>query len=105
MLIEGIETEVYVNIMKQGKHVVVAACDAKLLGKVLKYGKLKFEVRKEFYGGSIVNLGEAIKLLRRGTIINLVGEKVVDEALKHGFVHPDAIIDLSGIPHAQKIRL
>jgi hypothetical protein len=73
--------EVYVNIIKQGGHVLVAACDAELLGKTLKYGKITFEVRKEFYGGSLVYLEEAFEMIRGGTIINLVGEMVVEGAL------------------------
>ena len=96
--------EVYVNVIKQGRHVIVAACDAELLGKTLKYGKIEFEVRKDFYGGSLVYLEEAVELIRRGTIINLVGETVIEGALRHGLVHPNAIIDVSGVPHAQVIR-
>jgi hypothetical protein len=39
-----------------------------------------------------------------GTIINLVGEQIVNGAIKCGIVHPDAIIDIAGVPHVQIMR-
>ena len=93
-----------INTIKQGRHVIVAACDAELLDKSLKYGKIKFIVRKDFYGGSLVVLEEAMEIIKIGTIINLVGEQIVNGALKHGLVHPNSVIDISGVPHVQILR-
>jgi len=97
--------EICINTIKQGRHVIVAACDVELLGKSLVYGKIKFIVRKDFYGGSLVFLDEAMEILKLGTIINLVGEQIVNGALRHGLVHPNAIIDIAGVPHVQIMRL
>ncbi len=96
--------EICINTIKQGRHIIIAACDAELLGKSLVYGKIKFNVRKDFYGGSLVFLDEAMEMLKMGTIINLVGKQIVNGALRHGLVHPNAIINIAGIPHVQIIR-
>ncbi len=96
--------EICINTIKQGRHVIIAACDAELLDKSLEYGKIKFIVRKDFYGGSLVFLEEAMEILKMGTIINLVGEQIVNGAIKCGIVHPDSIIDISGVPHVQIMR-
>ncbi len=96
--------EICINTIKQGRHVIVAACDAELLDKSLQYGKIKFIVRKDFYGGSRVFLEEAIEIMKIGTIINLVGKQIVNGALKHGLVHPNAIINIAGVPHVQIMR-
>jgi hypothetical protein len=96
--------EICINTIKQGRHTIIAACDAELLDKSLIHGNITFTVRKEFYGGSHVVLDEAMEIIKMGTIINLIGEHIVNGAVKHGLVHPKAIIDIAGIPHVQIMR-
>jgi hypothetical protein len=97
--------KVYVKVMRMGSQLLVAACDAGLLGKTLRFGKIVFEVRQDFYGGSLVTVREAMEIIRDAPNINLIGSLIVDEALKEGLVHPQAILDISGVPHTQIIRL
>lgn len=97
--------KVYVKVMGQGKQRIVAACDPDLLGKTLKFGKVNFEIRREFYGGSLMKITVALELIRNAPIINLVGASIIDEALKEGLVHPQAILNISGVPHTQIVRI
>ncbi|MFB0500865.1 MAG: DUF424 domain-containing protein [Candidatus Bathyarchaeia archaeon] len=97
--------EVYVNMRKWGHYVLLATCDAELLGKVLREGKIVFEVREEFYKGSKVSVEEAIDLMRQSTVVNMVGKCIVDKALEKGMIHPEAILQISGVPHAQIVKL
>ncbi len=97
--------KVYVKVMGSGEQRVVAVCDADLIGKTLKFGKVNFEVRRDFYEGSLVNVREAIELMRDAQNINLVVSIIVKEALKEGLVHPQAILEISGVPHTQIIRM
>jgi len=90
---------------KWGHHVLLAACDAELLGRVLREGKIVFEVREQFYKGSKVSVEEAIDLMRQSTVVNMVGKCIVDKALEKGMIHPEAILKISGIPHAQIVKL
>jgi len=97
--------EVYVNMRKWGHYVLLATCDAELLGKVLRDGKIVFEVREEFYKGSRVSVEEAVDLMRQSTVVNMVGKCIVDKALEKGLIHPEAILKISGVPHAQIVKL
>jgi len=97
--------EVYVNLRKWGKFTVLATCDAELLGQVLRDGKIVFEVREGFYKGSKVSVEEAIELVRQCTIVNMVGKHVVKRAVREGLVHPDAILEICGVPHAQIVKM
>ena len=97
--------EISVNVIKQGKHILVAACDLNLLGKTLKFGKINFKVRRDFYGGSIMSAEDAMDLMRRGTTVNMVGSEIVKKAIEDGLIHPQAVLDISGVPHAQIVRL
>ena len=97
--------EAYVNVRRMGRHVLLAVCDAELLGKVLKDGKIFFEVRRDFYDGQKMSVEEAIDLMEQCTIVNMVGRNVVEKAMERGLIHPDAILDISGVPHAQIVKL
>lgn len=97
--------EVYVNLRKHGQFVVLATCDCELLGKVLRDGKMVFEVHEEFYKGYKVTLDEAIELCKQSTIVNMVGHYIVGKAVEEGLVHPEAILKISGVPHAQIVRI
>lgn len=97
--------EVYVNLRKWGRFTVLATCDAELLGQVLRDGKIVFEVREGFYKGSKVSVEEAIELVRQCTIVNMVGKHVVKQAVREGLVHPDAVLEICGVPHAQIMKI
>ena len=94
----------YVNIIRRYGQILVASCDADLLGKTLNHGKIKFEICPEFYGDSLLELEEVIKIIKKATIANLIGSNIVERAIKEGLVHPEAILLISGIPHAQIMR-
>ncbi|WFO75863.1 DUF424 family protein [Desulfurococcaceae archaeon MEX13E-LK6-19] len=96
---------VYVKEHWWGTDHVVAVCDMNLLGKVLDNRGVKFFVDPVFYGGELVSIEKAIELIRRSTIANLVGKNIVEAAINEGLVHPDAVIEINGVPHAQIIKV
>jgi hypothetical protein len=93
------------NLRRWGKCVLLALCDADLLGKTLKQGKIVFHIREDFYSGSLVSLEEAMDLVRQSTIVNMVGPRIVETAMEKGLVHPDAVLEIDGVPHAQIVKL
>ncbi len=93
------------NLKKVGRSILLAICDADLLGKTLCEGKIVFHVKEDFYKGAKVNVDEAILMIENSTIINMVGKSVVKKAIEKGYVHPDAVLNIDGVPHAQIVRL
>jgi hypothetical protein len=96
--------DVYAKLWSQSKSTLLAICDKDVLGKILKDGPITFHIREEFYRGTLVSLPEAIEMIEQSNIINMVGSKIVNEALTRGFVHPEAILKIEGIPHAQIVK-
>ena len=84
---------------------MVSICDRECLGKVYREGKLTLKVTSKFYGNQLVTLEKALNELKKATIANLVGEKIVTECIRNGLVHEKAVIRINGIPHAQIISM
>ncbi|MEM5829807.1 MAG: DUF424 family protein [Candidatus Aenigmatarchaeota archaeon] len=95
------------NIFKDKRDVVVVMCDRELLGKKLKMKdkKITINVSEKFYGGSLVNEDDALKLLSKATIGNLMGKRIVELACKNGFIVKENVILIDGVPHAQFIKI
>jgi hypothetical protein len=97
--------EVYVNLKTIGRNVLLAICDCDLLGRTLRQGKVVFHIKDEFYNGGRVGLEEAVGMIANSTIVNMVGKNCVEKAIQRGFVHPEAVLSIEGVPHAQIVKL
>lgn len=97
--------EVYVNLKKVGRNVLLAICDSELLGKTLRQGKIVFHVKDEFYNGGKTTVEEAVSMIANSTIVNMVGKNCVEKAIQKGYVHPEAVLEIEGVPHAQIVKL
>lgn len=97
--------EVYLRTTRHGKDTLVAACDAEILGKTLEGGRVPFTVSERFYGGTLASLEEAIEAMRKATICNIVGRRIVEAAIQSRMIHEEAVIYFGDIPHAQIVIL
>ncbi len=97
--------EAYMNIRKVGNNVLLAICDAEILGKTLCEGKIVFCIKEEFYKGTKVTIEEAVSMIANSTIVNMVGKNVVSKAIESGYVHPEAVLNINGVPHAQILKI
>ena len=97
--------EVYLRVFKDAKHTLVAACDSELLGETFREGKLKLEVKVDFYKGVPTSIPEALQAIDAAHIANLVGDGIIEAAVQKGFVDPSAIIHIGGVPHVQIVRM
>ena len=93
------------KLKKVGKNVLLAMCDSEILGRTFCDGKIVFCVKEGFYKGAKVSVEEAISLIENSTIVNMVGKNVVTKAIERGYVHPEAVLSIEGIPHAQIVIL
>jgi hypothetical protein len=101
----SLSLEAYVNLKKIGRNVLLAICDCEMLGRTLREGKIVFHVKEKFYNGGKVSVDEAVGMIANSTIVNLVGKNCVEKAIAKGYVHPDAVLHIEGIPHAQIVKL
>jgi len=98
-------TEIFLRVYKDAKYTLVAACDSNLLGETFREGKLKLEVKADFYGGVRTTIVDALAAVDGADIANLVGETIVQAAVKRSLVDPSAVLNIGGVPHVQIVRM
>ena len=62
-------------------------------------------MKDEFYNGGKVSVEEAVDMIENSTIVNMVGKCCVEKAIEKGYVHPEAVLSIEGVPHAQIVKL
>jgi hypothetical protein len=82
---------------------IVAACDEELLGRELRVGThgTPVKITSHFYGERPVSEDELLWALRRATVANLLGPRVLGIAQREGLVAAEGLGDLGGVPHAE----
>jgi len=98
-------TEVFLRVYKDPKYTLVAACDSNILGETFRQGKLKLEVKPDFYRGVRATIVDALAAVDSADIANLVGEAIVQAAVERSLVDPSAILNIGGVPHVQIVRV
>jgi hypothetical protein len=83
--------------------VIVAACDEELVGQRLPVGSAgrTVQVSAHFYGERPVSEEELGWALKKATIVNLLGARVLEFARREGFVRDGGTGSLGGVPHAE----
>jgi len=97
--------EVFLNVFKDPKHILVAVCDRNLLGSTFREGRMKLEVKADFYKGVPASIEEALKAIDSADLANLVGKGIVDAAVREGLADSSAVLHIDGVPHVQIVRL
>jgi len=85
--------------------IVVALCDEELIDKELMFDDVLVKVSKHFYGEKLIDEEFALTLMKKATIGNLMGKKIVELAEKNGFIDKQNIILINEVPHAQFVKI
>jgi hypothetical protein len=80
------------------KNLMLNICDFDLIGKNIVQDELTMNISKSYYGEKIVNKEEAQDLLKKSSIINMVGEYTVSLSIKMGIGSENGVRRISGIP-------
>jgi len=73
-------------------------CDMKLVGRTINKNDFEIIISKEFFLDEIINESEAKKLLKSCSIMNLVGENIVDLAITLKLAKSNSVKVFDGIP-------
>ena len=79
-------------------NVLVNICDEELVGRTVAEGRLKMHISKDFYAGEVVERGEALRLIRTCSIVNLAGRRSVSLAIENQIGAREAVREVEDIP-------
>jgi hypothetical protein len=77
---------------------LVNICDEELIGRTVTEGRLKVLISKDFYSGEVVGKGEALRLIRTCSVVNLAGRRSVSLAIDNEIGAREAIREIEDIP-------
>ncbi len=91
--------EFFARLVRAQGQVVLAACDAHLIGREFRQGQVVLRVSPAYYGNSRVGREELESMLREATIITLVGENALAVAEDIGLCKRSDAKTVEGVPH------
>lgn len=87
----------YIRKMNYQGSLMINICDEELVGKNIESDSLNINITNEFFN-EVVNENEIISLLKKCSIANLIGRRVVDKTLSLGLAKKESIKIVSDIP-------
>jgi len=93
----NVNQKFYMRKMSYQGSLMVNICDEELLGKNIESDTLNIIITNEFFN-EIVNENDITHLLKRCSIANLIGRRVVDKTLSLGLAKKESIKIVSDIP-------
>ena len=94
-----------VNERTTQEGLLVAICDADVLGESFEGDGVSLTVTEEFYGGETVDEAAVVASLQRASVANIVGTEAVGLAIEHGFVDEDNVLEVGQTRHAQLLSV
>jgi hypothetical protein len=77
---------------------MVDICDLDLIGTKLEQDGLVVNLAPEYYQQQVMEMVQAQELLKKSDIANLVGNRIVNEAIKLKLAKEVSIRRISGVP-------
>ncbi len=84
------------NKIKYNNSVMINICDIKLRGEKIIENDLSIELNPSFYKEEINNSDVEV-LLKNSSIINLIGNEIVDKALEMKMARKESVKTIAGI--------
>ena len=84
---------------------MIAVCDAEILGKRLQHGNLEIEISEDFYFERFCSTEEIVELLKKAKIVNLFGNKIMEVVIKINLANKEDFKIIDNIPHIQIYKL
>jgi len=94
------------KVVKTKFDILVAICDENVLGKEIEIERgFRVVASERFYKEKLVDEKEALDLMEKATIGNLLGENIIKLAIEKNIISSESVILIGGIPHAQFVKV
>ncbi len=100
-----IMTKFSYKLHRQGTDVLLAISDSAIVGKTFEDGEISVTISEDFYADSRCDDKKAIDLVKSSTIVNAIGNQIVNLLIREKFIDKTNILVISGVPHAQIVAM
>jgi len=97
--------KVYIKIHRRNGIETIACCDELLINQIFKEGNLKIEINSQFFGDKLLEIEQAIELLKSASNFNIVGENITQQAITQKILPKEGVRKINGIPMALKMMI
>lgn len=73
-------------------------CDAELVGRIIKKDDFSMTISKSYFADRFVEQTEAAELLKKYSILNLVGKETISLSINLGIGSAKGIKEIEGVP-------
>lgn len=95
--------KVYLKVHIKDDLETIACCDENLLNQVFTQDTLRIEISNQFFGGKLIDLEDAINILKDSSCFNIVGENITNKAIDYKILPKEGVRYINGIPMAIKM--
>jgi len=95
--------KVYLKIHIKDDIETIACCDENLLNQIFTEGNLRIEISNRFFGGRLIELEDAILILKQASYFNIVGEKIINRCIASQLLPKEGVRFINGVPMALKM--
>ncbi|MFW9771044.1 MAG: DUF424 family protein [Promethearchaeota archaeon] len=95
--------KVYIKIHTRNEIQTVACCDEILLNQTFTEGNLRIEINEPFFGGNLIEIKDAIEILKDASYFNVVGENIINKIIEQNILPKEGIRLINGVPMALKM--
>lgn len=87
-----------VKTINYQQNLMLNICDAELVGRTIKKDDFSMTISKSYFAERFVEQSEAEELLKKYSIINLVGKETISLSLNLGIGSTKGVKEIEGIP-------
>ena len=80
------------------QHLMLNICDARLVGRTIAKSDFSLNISKSYFADRYVDKAEAEELLKKYSIINMVGEETISLAVNLKIGSSKGVKEIDGIP-------
>lgn len=80
------------------QNLMLNICDAHLVGKTIKKSDFSLNISKNYFAERFIEKAEAEELLKKYSIINMVGKETIALAIELRIGSPKGVKEIDGVP-------
>lgn len=86
------------KIIRWNGQSLVNICDLELLGKTVQGNGVNMKISEDYFNGRVINIQEALELVKNSYIANLVGDRIIQRTLEAKLASGQAVKRMGSVP-------